>query len=247
LSVHYEQPATQTRRYYARDQRTLTSKFTQNPFNSSPDRQTYPVIGSTAQPEVRSLAAPLTVGDSDPETRNIEAVGWVSSNYVTGFTYRWDQFRAPVAGRYRIRFSAYTMWCAPGGLSRSFSNAKDQTGKQTRPPNKATPNYDSISRGRTEEPITVYTRNGVMNRRVGEFDINPEPAVYDLGEVWLLANETLVPDASRFYRSRPNNFRNPLMTEEGAPSVAFRWMEVEGPIYDESGGAGYRLLFGDLP
>jgi hypothetical protein len=93
----------------------------------------------------------------------------------------------------------------------------------------------------------VYTRNGVMNRRVGEFDLTPEPAVHDVGEVWLLANETLVPDASRFYRSRPNAFKNPLMTAEGAPSVAFRWMEIDGPLYDETTGAGYRLLFGDLP
>ena len=81
----------------------------------------------------------------------------------------------------------------------------------------------------------THAHNGVMNRRVGEFDLTPEPTVHDLGEIWLLANETLVPDASRFYRSRPNNFRNPLMTKEGAPSVAFRWMEVEGPLYDEDG------------
>jgi hypothetical protein len=109
------------------------------------------------------------------------------------------------------------------------------------------PNYDQLSPGRTVEPITVYTRNGVLNRRVGGFDLTPEPAVHDLGEVWLLANETLVPDASRFYRSRPNNFRNPLMTSEGTPSVAFRWMEVEGPLQDETTLTGYRLLFGDLP
>ena len=86
-----------------------------------------------------------------------------------------------------------------------------------------------------------------MNRRVGEFDLTPTPAVHDIGEVWLLGNETLVPDASRFYRSRPNNFRNPLMQEDGAPSVAFRWMEVDGPLHDEATHAGYRLLFGDLP
>jgi hypothetical protein len=116
-----------------------------------------------------------------------------------------------------------------------------------RPPNPNVPNYDQLSPGRTVEPITVYTRNGVLNRRVGGFDLTPEPAVHDLGEVWLLANETLVPDASRFYRSRPNNFRNPLMTSEGTPSVAFRWMEVEGPLQDETTLTGYRLLFGDLP
>jgi hypothetical protein len=243
LSVQLERPPTATHRYYARDQRTLTSKFTGNIFNTSPDRMTYPVVGvNTAQPDVRWVRAPL----SDPKTRDEEAVAWVSSNYVTGFTYRWDQFRAPVAGRYRIRFSGYTLWVPPGGIEMRFKNEQDKEGK-ARPPNKNVGDYDHPQPGRTEEPITVYTRNGISNRRVGAFDLTPTPGVYDLGEVWLLANETLVPDASRFYRSRPNNFHNPLMTPEGAPSVAFRWMEVEGPLYDEATTAGYRLLFGDLP
>lgn len=246
LSVQLSRPPTTATRYYARDQRTLTSKFTGSIFNSSPDRMTYPVLGWTPQPDVRWLRAPLTVGDSDPVTREQEAIGWVSSNYVTGFTYRWDGFRAPVAGRYRIRFSGYTLWVAPGGISMHFANEQDRTGTP-RPPNPNVGDYDKISAGRRDEPITVYTRNGVMNRRVGEFDLTPEPAVHDIGEVWLLANETLVPDASRFYRSRPNNFKNPLMTPDGAPSVAFRWMEVDGPLYDDATTAGYRLLFGDLP
>lgn len=246
MSVEYTRPPTTTTRYYARDQRTLTSKFTGSIFNSSPDRMTFPVLGTTPQPEVRWRRAPLSAGPEDPETREQEAVGWVSSNYVTGFTYRWDEFRAPVAGRYRIRFSGYTLWVAPGGVQMRFANEQDRVGTP-RPPNPNVGDYDRIFPGRRHEPITVYTRNGVMNRRVGEFDLNPEPAVYDLGEVWLLANETLVPDASRFYRSRPNNFRNPLMTPDGAPAVAFRWMEVEGPLYDGTSGAGYRLLFSDLP
>jgi len=127
-----------------------------------------------------------------------------------------------------------------------FADGSDKVGK-VRPPNFNTPDYDKLSPGRTEEPITVYTRNGVLNRRVGEFDLTPEPTTRDIGEVWLLANETLVPDASRFYRSRPDNFRNPLMTPDGVPSVAFRWMDVEGPLYDERTTAGYRLLFGELP
>ncbi len=243
ISVKYEQPPTKTTRFYARDQRTLTNKFTGSIFNSSPDRMTYPVVGlNTAQPDVRWLRAPA----SNPKTREEEAVAWVASNYVTGFTYRWDQFRAPVAGRYRVKFSGYTLWVPPGGISMSFKGESDKVGKP-RPPNPNVGDYDRPQPGRNNEPITVYTRNGVMNRRVGEFDLTPEPAVYDIGTVWLLANETLVPDASRFYRSRPSNFRNPLMTPEGAPSVAFRWMEVEGPLYEPATTAGYQLLFGDLP
>jgi hypothetical protein len=246
MSVQFDRPPTTTKRYYARDQRTLTSKFTGNIFNSSPDRMTYPVVGlATAQPDVRWLRAPL----SDPKTREEEAVAWVSSNYVTGFTYRWDGFRAPSAGRYRVRFSGYTLWVPPGGISMRFKGESDKVGTPSAP-NKRVGDYDHPQPGRQNEPITVYTRNGLLNRRVGSFDLTPAPAVHDLGEVWLNANETLVPDASRLYRSRPNpngGFVNPLMTPDGAPSVAFRWMEVEGPLYDEHSTAGYRLLFGDLP
>ena len=59
LSVAYERQPTSTKRYYARDQRTLTRTFTQNPFNSSPDRQTYPLLGFEPEPEVRRLNEPL--------------------------------------------------------------------------------------------------------------------------------------------------------------------------------------------
>ena len=247
MAAQLDRPPTTTRRFFARDQHSLNSKFKPGIFNSSIDRLMFPVLGTTtSQPEVRLGRAPFSVGKSDPATRELEGVGWVSSNYVTGFTYRWDEFRAPIAGRYRVRFSGHTLWCGPGGIGMRFANEKDKTGTP-RPPNPKLPDYDQLSAGRRDEPVTVYTRNGLTNRRVGSFDLTPEPAVHDLGEIWLLANETLVPDASRFYRSRPNDFVNPLMTAEGAPAVAFRWMEVEGPITDAESTAGYRLLFGDLP
>ena len=40
LTVQHVRPPTTNVRHYARDQRTLTSKFTSNPFNTSPDRLT---------------------------------------------------------------------------------------------------------------------------------------------------------------------------------------------------------------
>jgi hypothetical protein len=228
MSVEKTRPPTATTRYYAREQDTLIKKI--NAKNQKGDRATYPILGLKPQPDVQALTAPMTVGDRDPEKRDQEAVAWVSSNYVTGFTYKWDRFKAPVAGRYRIRFSGYTLWVAP--LPGNKSHLAD---------------WEHISRGHRDEAINVYTRNGVLNRRVGSFDLTPEPAAHDVGEVWLVAGETLVPDASRMYRSRPNNFRNPLMTPNGAPAVAFQWMEVEGPLYDNSTTAGYKLLFGNLP
>src|SRR5690606_10537692 len=98
-----------------------------------------------------------------------------------------------------------------------------------------------------DEPITVYARLGSNYRRLGAFDVSPDPSVQDVGTVWLMADEVLVADSTRFYRSRPPKYTNTLAQRDGLPAVAFRWMEVEGPLYDESTGAGYRLMFGDLP
>jgi hypothetical protein len=38
-----------------------------------------------------------------------------------------------------------------------------------------------------------------------------------------------------------------LAEKDGQPGVVFRWMEVEGPIYQEWPPAGHKILFGDLP
>jgi Protein of unknown function (DUF1592)/Protein of unknown function (DUF1588)/Protein of unknown function (DUF1585)/Protein of unknown function (DUF1587)/Protein of unknown function (DUF1595) len=228
LNVEAAQAPSATTRYYAREQKTVIQKIN-NPRSQAGDRAMYPILGLEPQPRVFAKNDPMTVGSADPETREKEAAAWVASNYVTGFTYRWDQFKAPVSGRYRIRFKGYTLWVAPLPEPKSYL-----------------PDWSHISAGRRDEAINVYTRDGVLNRYVGSFDLTPEPAVHDIGDVWLVAGETLVPDASRLYRSRPNNYRNPLMAADGAPAVAFNWMEVNGPLCDNSTFAGYKLLFGDL-
>jgi hypothetical protein len=65
--------------------------------------------------------------------------------------------------------------------------------------------------------------------------------------VWLMKGETIRPDAARLHRSRPPDHKNPDMGPDGAPGVAFQWMEAQGPFFDEWPTAGHRLLFGDLP
>jgi hypothetical protein len=191
-----------------RSPKLLTSHTSTSPKAQQRDRAAYPILDLQPQPEVFAKTAPMTVGAKDPTTRDREAIAWVASNYVTGFTYRGDTFKAPVAGRYNVRFSGYTLWAAP------------------LPTKKYLPDFEHISRGRGNEAINVYTRDGVLNRHVGSFDLTPDPAVHDVGEVWLLSGETLVPDASRLYRSRPNNFRNPLMhpmARRPSPSSGWRW------------------------
>jgi hypothetical protein len=266
IAVKMVQPETKLTRYYFRDDPGLINNQRGQRF----DRQKFPVLGFEAQPDVRRSAeglvrrvgalaedpkpamVPWTVGSEDPAKRELEAVGWVSSNYVTGFDSRWSQFRAPVTGKYRLRFSGYTLWVGPNGDSWNLQGPPGGQKKEVyRKPMWFRPNYDDISQGRRYEPITVYAQGGVANRRIGGFDVTPEPGVQEAGEVWMHVNEYIVTDASRFYRSRPTGFQggftNALAQRDGMPAVAFRWMEVEGPLYDETTTAGYRQLFGDLP
>ena len=143
---------------------------------------------------------------------------------------RFDKFRAPVAGRYKLRFNTLTFWAGPREGAKWW-----------------VPDRDKVSAGRRSEPLTIYSEAPPrLLRRLGTFDADPEAAVKEL-DVWLLKGESIQPDASRLFRSRPPNWHNPLATEEGMPGVAFRWLEVEGPIYDDWPTAGQRLLFGDLP
>jgi Protein of unknown function (DUF1592)/Protein of unknown function (DUF1588)/Protein of unknown function (DUF1585)/Protein of unknown function (DUF1587)/Protein of unknown function (DUF1595)/Planctomycete cytochrome C len=241
-------PAATTTRYWARDEQLWTRTFHRViNGNPNPERMAFPVLGTSPQPEVRARQAPLTVGSEDPATRELEAVGWMRSNYHPFHTI-WDNFRAPVAGKYRVRWSGYTVWVGPNGHSTSTVTKADGTKELIHgEPQWHYPNGGDVSAGRRNEPITVYAQGPIDVRRVGEFDLTPEPAVYDLGVITLAENEALVTDASRFFRNRPGSASNPLAQRDGAPAVAFRWMEVEGPLLDETSTAGYRILFGDLP
>lgn len=254
MSVAFARPETSVRRHYARESFTFRSGGD----DGNPDRQKFPVLGTQAQPDVLTRKAPMTVGAADPATREREAVGWVSSNYSTGFQSVWGGFRAPATGRYRLRFSGYTVWVGPGGTrtpTLSFIGKTPPGGDPTQiavlPPEWHRPNFALVSPGRRYEPITVYAKGGTLNRRIGAFDITPEPSVRELNDVWLQANDVIAVDAVRFFRPRPtgvpDGYTNPLAQRDGMPGVAFRWMEVEGPFYDAPKSPGYALLFGDLP
>ncbi len=231
MAPQAERPKTKVRRYYARDQRSYTGPMKFSVFNTAPERATFPVLGFQGQPEVRAGNAPISVGRTNAELRELEGVGVVASAYEP-IEPKFNQFKAPVAGRYKLRFNAYSVWVGPGQSNKWFI-----------------PNLDDISRGRRDEPVVIYSETPPrLLRWLGKFDISPEPGVHEL-DVWLLAGETIRPDAGRLFRSRPGaaRWQNPLAEPDGQPGVVFRWLEVEGPIYDEWPTAGHKLLFGDLP
>src|SRR3989441_10118071 len=229
MATQAEWPQTKVQRYYARDQRSYTGPMKFCVFNTARERATFPVLGFQGQPEVRAGNAPIT--STNAELRELEGVGVVASAYEP-IEPKFNQFKAPVAGRYKLRFNAYSVWVGPGESNKWFI-----------------PNLEDISRGRRDEPVVIYSETPPrLLRWLGKFDITPEPGVHEL-DVWLLAGETIRPDAGRLFRSRPgaSRWQNPLAEPDGQPGVVFRWLEVEGPIYDQWPPAGHKLLFGDLP
>ncbi len=222
-------PVTAVRRYYAREQQSFVGPAKFSVFNTSPERATFPILGNAADIPSLEGTAPMTVGAKDPARREQEAMGVVASAYEP-IQPKFNQFRAPVAGRYKLRLCAHSFWAAPENEKRWWR-----------------PSRTEVSAGRTKEPVSLYAETPPQQlRKLGSVDIGIEPTVREL-EVTLLKGETIRPDAVRLFRSRPPNWHNPLAQKDGQPGVAFQWLEVEGPIYANWPGKGHTLMFGDLP
>ena len=235
IAMSPERPEQRTVRYYAREQTTFTGKMFFSAFNNAPERATFPVLGAKAQPKVRTKEEPISVGAKDPKNRELEGIGLVCGAYEPTEP-KFNQFKAPVSGHYKLRFNAFTVWVGPDGTA-------GKTKKWS------IPDFDTIFPGRRSEPIVVYSETPPRQlRKQGEFDIGPVPKVHEL-DAYLLAGETIRPDATRLFRSRPGSirFQNPLAESDGQPGVVYRWMEVEGPIIETWPPASHALLFGDLP
>jgi mono/diheme cytochrome c family protein len=247
IRAAWQRPESTTRRYYARDEGSLVGNFRPRENGTLPDRHSFPVLDSAAQPDVRAGREPV----SSPETREREAVGRVSSIFSDAGGYSWGQFRAPVAGEYRLRFKGYTIWVSGGGISRwYYEGFGDEKAPVYYLPLWHRPNLDEVWPGRTHEPMSVFAQSAGQRRMIGEFDFAPEPTEAEM-TVLLRAGEVVSTDGSRLFRARVNGtgeqYINPLATEHGMPGYAIQWMEVEGPLPDERFDAGYKLLFGDLP
>jgi Protein of unknown function (DUF1592)/Protein of unknown function (DUF1588)/Protein of unknown function (DUF1587)/Protein of unknown function (DUF1585)/Protein of unknown function (DUF1595) len=222
-------PVAALKRFYAREQPAFFRKVEFSQFNRASERATFPLLGDAADLAVLKREAPMTVGADDPAKRELESMGVVASTYEP-LEIRFNQFKAPASGRYKLRVTANSFWAGPESEERWWK-----------------PSRDNLSAGRTREPVTLYAEIPPRQMRyLGTFDVKPEVSVNEL-EVYLLKDETIRPDAARLFRSRPPNWRNPLAQKDGQPGVAFRWLEVEGPLCDEWPGKGHRLMFGDLP
>jgi len=230
LGSKLTKPENKVLRYYAREQSSFTRRIQVSALDRAPERRVFPILG-LAQADIPVLdgKAPTTVGASNPALREQEAMGVVSSSYQP-IEISFSSFKPAVSGHYKLRFSAFSFWAGP------------ESGQKWWHPDRA-----NVSAGRTREPVCIYAeRPPRLTRKLGAFDVTPEPSLHDM-DVYLMAGETIRTDAARLFRSRPPSYHNPLAEKDGQPGVAYRWMEVEGPILDQWPTAGQRLIVGDLP
>jgi hypothetical protein len=246
MAAKLVQPPTAATRIYAREEPTLRN-FRPREGNTRTDRLNFPVLDSHAQPDVRAGRSPI----SSPESKEREATGRVSSIFSDAGGFSWTSFRIPVAGRYRIRVKGYTIWVSGGGVDHwNYTGFGPEKVAYLYQPTYHRPNPDEVWPGRRNEPIGLYAQSSGQSRPLAAFDFTPEPSVHEV-EVLLSPNEIIQSDAMRLFRTRVNGseeeYVNPLAQQDGMPGVAFQWVEVEGPLYDQAPAAGYHLMFGDLP
>src|SRR5258706_1259476 len=151
-------PPTTVTRYYAREQKAFTGKLKFSQFNTSPERATFPLLGTKAQPEVLAGTAPVSVGaEGDPAIREQEAAGVVASSYEP-LELRFEKFTAPVGGHYRLRVGAYSFTAAPLNATKWW-----------------VPDRANAGPGRRDEPITLYAQVPPRQLRLlGSFDVTPD-------------------------------------------------------------------------
>ena len=232
-----------TQKFYAREEGHMKSALRWKPnIQTSATRASIPLLGTTPQPEIIRGNQPMTVGPSNPEVREQEAVGFVSGTYTATTKYDFTRVRVPIDGRYKIRMKTFTFLAGPNGAS--GGNDHGLTGGH-----KAwwRPSRTVAFPGTRSEPITLYSvsRNG-DSRWLAVYDSYPEPSVSEC-EVILKKNEIIRPDATRLIRTRPGWSGNANATREGVPGFALNWLELEGPLQDEWPPASFTAVAGDMP
>lgn len=229
-------PSTKTK-YYAREEPTIQNYLR----TAIPTRASTPLLGLEPQLEVIRGHEPVTVGESNPEKRELEAFGVVLGTYTATTKYDFTRLNTPTDGRYRIRMKTYTFRAGPngrrGGSDHGLSGGTPAWWRPDR--TVALPGFSS-------EPITIYAlSNSGDSRWLTTFDSFPEPHVIER-EVVLRTGENIRPDAGRLIRTRPGWKGNPNATPEGVPGFALNWLEVEGPLHEQWPPSSDQAVFDNL-
>ena len=170
-----------------------------------------------------------TVGASDPARREHEAMGVVASAYEP-LQPQFDEFRAPVAGQYKLRLCAHSFWAGPEN-PQTLVAAKPH-GSLRRPHAGAVSLYAELPPQQLAETGQHRFRTAPHRRRDRTSICSKVRHSARRRAVLPFASARLAQSAGA--KGRPAGRR-------------VQWLEVEGPIYDAWPTQAQRLMFGDLP
>lgn len=242
LAMNTAAHPTTTKKYYARDEPVMRNYLKYRPGQNAATRASIPLLGLTPQTDVIRGFEPVTVGDSNPAIRELEAFGFVSGTYTATTKYDFTNVEIPIDGTYKLRVKSYTFMAGPNGR-----RGGDDHGLTSGDPAWWRPDRNVAFPGKRGEPITLYAlADSGDSRWLTTYNAHPDPQVVER-IVELKAGENIRPDAGRLVRTRPGWDGNPNATDEGVPGFALNWLEVEGPLHDQWPPASYQALFGDLP
>ena len=242
LALNAAAHRSEKRKFYAREEPSMKGYLHYRFGQRAATRSIVPLLGLTPEPNIIRKLQPVTVGDSDPITREREAMGVFSGVYSATTKYDFTKVNAPTDGRYRLRFKTYTFVAGPNGADGGDDHGLTGGNRAWWRPDR---NVASI--GTRSEPVTIYAlSHGGDSRWLTTFDSLPEPSVFEC-VVNLRKGESIRPDAARLVRTRPGWSGNPNATKAGVPGFAMNWLEVEGPLHDQWPPASYQALFGNLP
>ena len=143
-----------------------------------------------------------------------------------------DKVIAPTSGQYRVRFSARSVVQLEDFFLKAGTRSVPMTFRARKP---------------TDHDIAEDVRP-----TGGIIDIQPAGGVYE-ATVYLQEGQTIeygllgLPSPQIDAQGKTGYYRYPPLPEGGQPGVAFRWLEMEGPISPATWPpASHRVLFGDL-
>jgi len=125
MAPQAERPASTTNRFYAWDQGEFVGAIK---LEGRENRRTFPLIGLELQTNLMAMAHPKRPSGADPDLKNKQAMAVVVSTYEPT-EIRFGRFHAPVTGRYRLHFCAYSVWMGP--------------------------KYEHVEAARRSEPVTI--------------------------------------------------------------------------------------------
>ena len=232
-----------TTRFHAREEPMFQKYMKWRPgLQTAATRSIVPLLDLRPMTNVIRGLEPITVGATDPETRERESMGVFSGTYAATTKYDFTRMEIPIDGRYRVRMKTFTFLAGTNGASGGRDHGLTGGHRLWWRPDR-----NVAKRSTRSEPVTLYAlRQSGDTRWLTTFDAHPDAGVVEC-EVSLNAGEMIRPDASRLVRTRPGWKGNPNATTNGIPGVAFHWLELEGPVTGQWPPESYRALFGELP